>query len=376
MGPDQDASSKTEAPTPRKLQRARQQGQVARSRDLVHTACLLAALCATAVGTGWAAQHVLGLFEGLWLALAQPSGPAARALGTQAWQTGLLLCAGALWPLALAGLLADRLQTGPVWSLQRLTPRLQQLDPLAGLRRLASGERWFEVLRSLLKTVAATLIGWVAVKALLGPLSRLPWQGRPQDLAAALWETGWRIAGGTLAVMAVLSVLEWLDQHRRLMKRLRMSRHELRREHREQEGDPHLKSHRRQAQQSRSQEGATQAARQAHVLLVNPTHLAVAIGYDRQTCPVPTVSAKGVDVVALAMREAAEEAGVPIVRNVPLARELHDRADVGDLVPFDLFEVMAEVILWAREVRTGSGLTSPDDGVARSGGVADAAAGR
>jgi flagellar biosynthesis protein FlhB len=289
-------------------------------------------------------------------------------------QTVLTLGTGVLAPLALAGLLADWLQTGPLWSLQRLAPRVDHLNPLAGLRRMASGERWVEVLKSLSKTLAFLVIGWLSVRAVLDPLSRLPWQGRPHDLGHALWQVGSHILLATLGVMFLLSLLDWLDQRRRLMTRLRMTRQEVRQEAREQEGDPHFKAHRRQAHQAWSQNAAVQSARQAHVLLVNPTHVAVAVDYDRLTCPVPTVCAKGLDGLALAMREAAEEAGVPIVRNVALARGLHERAEVGDLVPSDLFAVMAEVILWAREARAPRGLPSKDDGVARSGGVADSSA--
>ena len=87
------------------------------------------------------------------------------------------------------------------------------------------------------------------------------------------------------------------------------------------------------------------------MLVVNPSHVAIAIDYDRETCPVPTIAAKGEDHVARAMREAAQDAGVPVVRNVPLARDLLARAEVGELVPADLFDVIAEVVLWAREVR-------------------------
>ena len=87
------------------------------------------------------------------------------------------------------------------------------------------------------------------------------------------------------------------------------------------------------------------------MLVVNPTHIAIAIDYDRETCPVPTIAAKGEDHVARAMREAAEEAGVPIVRNIPLARDMLARAEIGEIVPSDLFDIIAEVILWAREVR-------------------------
>ena len=100
-----------------------------------------------------------------------------------------------------------------------------------------------------------------------------------------------------------------------------------------------------------TRENAANAAGQANVLLVNPTHVAIAIDYDRETCPVPTLSAKGEDDIARAMREAAEAAGVPIVRNIPLARDLLARGEEGEIIPRDLFEVMAEVILWAKEVR-------------------------
>jgi type III secretion protein U len=375
MGHDADASEKTEAPTPRKLERARQQGQVAVSRDLGHTAGLLAAVCAAGLGLGWATQQLLGLFEALWPALGQPFGAAVRALGSRAWHTGLVLCAAIVVPVALCGLLAVRLQAGPVWSMQPLAPRLQHLNPLGGLRRMASIERLAELLKALLKATAALAIGWETVHALPGPLSHLPWTDRVQGVGAALWQAGWPIATGSLAVFSALSVLDLLDQRRRLMKQLRMSRHELRQEAREQEGDPHLKSHRRQAHQALSQGAAVKAAGQAHVLLVNPTHLAVAIAYDRQSCPVPTVSAKGVGSVAQGMREAAEAASVPIVRNMALARELNERSDVGDLVPVDLFEAMAKVMMFVRDIRPRGGLASIDDSVARPGGVADSSVG-
>jgi len=130
-----------------------------------------------------------------------------------------------------------------------------------------------------------------------------------------------------------------------------MSMRDIKQEMKESEGDPYIKGHRRQMAQEMAQRGATQSARNANVLVVNPTHIAIAIDYDRETCPVPTIAAKGEDHVALAMRQAAEEAGVPIVRNIPLARDMLARAEIGEVVPSDLFDIIAEVILWAREVR-------------------------
>jgi type III secretion protein U len=132
---------------------------------------------------------------------------------------------------------------------------------------------------------------------------------------------------------------------------MRMSMRDIKQEVKESEGDPYVKAQRRQLAQQLSQQNATNAARNANVLVVNPTHIAIAIDYDRELNPVPTIAAKGEDHVALAMRQAAEEAGVPIVRNIPLARDLFARSEVGEIIPSDLFDVIAEVILWAREVR-------------------------
>jgi flagellar biosynthesis protein FlhB len=155
----------------------------------------------------------------------------------------------------------------------------------------------------------------------------------------------------SVALCALVSILDAAWQRHSFTKKMRMSMRDIRQESKENEGDPHVKQQRRQVQQEWSQRNSEQAARKANVLVVNPTHVAIAIDYDRELDPVPSVSAKGQDHEALAMREAAEEAGVPVVRNVPLARDLLARAEVGEIVPSDLFDIIAEVILWADEAR-------------------------
>jgi type III secretion protein U len=156
---------------------------------------------------------------------------------------------------------------------------------------------------------------------------------------------------GTVAAFVLVALLDMVWQRHSFIKKMRMSRRDIRQEMKESEGDPYVKQQRQQAHMEWTQRNAQQAARQANVLVVNPTHVAIAIDYDRDDCPVPTVSAKGEDHVARAMREAAEEAGVPIVRNIELAHDLLARGAVGAIVPADLFDIVAEVILWAREVR-------------------------
>jgi flagellar biosynthesis protein FlhB len=155
----------------------------------------------------------------------------------------------------------------------------------------------------------------------------------------------------TCALFALLAMLDWVYQRWSFEKKMRMSMRDIKQESKESEGDPYIKGQRKQLAQEWSQRSQQQAAASANVLIVNPTHVAIAIEYDPETAPVPTISAKGEDHVALAMRQAAEDAHVPIVRNIPLARDLLARGEVGEVIPADAFDVIAEVILWARQVR-------------------------
>jgi len=204
------------------------------------------------------------------------------------------------------------------------------------------------------KTALLLAIGWIVLRGSLPRMASLARASPPQIsplLEQSLWEVTARLVGTALAVFAGVAVLDAAWQRHSFMKKMRMSRRDIRDEYKQNEGDPHVKQQRKQVHQEWSQRNAAQAARQADVLVVNPTHVAIALDYDHDHHGVPTVSAKGEDEVARAMREAAEDAGVPIVRNVALARELLASAEIGGSVPRHLFDIVAEVILWAREVR-------------------------
>ena len=157
----------------------------------------------------------------------------------------------------------------------------------------------------------------------------------------------------TFAVFVLVAVLDLAWQKHSFTKKMRMSMRDIRQEHKENEGDPMLKGNRRQLHEEWASQNAVGAARGANVLVVNPTHIAIAIDYDQDSAPVPVVAAKGEGPLAQAMREAAEEAGVPIVRHVAVARKLYEDAAVEDIVPRDMFEAIAQIILWAKKVRAG-----------------------
>jgi type III secretion protein U len=354
MADPNDGGDKTEKPTPKKLEDARRKGQVPKSRDLTSTVELVAWLALLLLATGWAGTQLAALLEAALAAIGQPFELTAPAVGTLAWQVGLSLCALALLPVAGVGLVTEFLQAGPVMTGERMKPKAENLNPVAGIKRMFTLDNLVEVLKSIAKTLLLGTIGALIVLALIGPSARLwamPTDGIAGAIGALLRQGSLQMLVWTLVGFVLVALLDAAWQRHSFTKKMRMSLRDIRQEMKESEGDPHVRQQRRQAHQEWSQRNAQQAARQASVLVVNPTHVAVAIAYDRETCPVPTVSAVGEDHVARAMREAAEEAGVPIVRNVPLARDLLARGEVGRLVPQDLFDIVAEVILWAQEVR-------------------------
>lgn len=358
MSDKNDGGDKTEKPTPQRLNEARKKGDVSKSREVTSTVVLVVWLGLGALAVGFAGARLAGLFESLFAVLgggwsAGGYVGALRKLGWQSLELALLLVGMLLVPAAAVGLLTDFLQAGPVLSFEKLKPKMEHLNPVEGVKRMFSMDNLVEVLKALAKTALLFFIGWMVVKSALPQivgLARSP-KLHPQTVGALTWDLTVQVVAWTLAIFALVALLDAVYQRWSFTKKMRMSLRDIKQETKESEGDPYIKQQRRQAHQEWSQRNAAQAARTANVLVVNPTHVAIAIDYDRETAPVPTIAAKGEDHVARAMREAAEEEGVPIVRNVPLARDLLARGEVGEIIPQDLFEIIAEVILWAREVR-------------------------
>lgn len=358
MADKNDAGDKTEKPTPKRLDDARKKGDVPKSKDVTSAVGLLLWLVLFAVAGSFGATRIAALWESLFATIGQGwavtgFAGAARSIGAQAAELAITLVAVLLVPVAAVGLLTDFLQAGPVLTFEKLKPKLENMNPVEGVKRMFSMDNLIEVLKALAKTALLFLVGWLLVKSALPEIVNL---ARSPTLpvgavASVMWSLTLKLLIWSTVLFAGVAVLDAAWQHHSFGKKMHMSLRDIKQEVKESEGDPHVKQQRRQLQQEWSQSQAVQAARGANVLIVNPTHIAIAIDYDRETTPVPTIAFKGEEHVARAMREAAEGAGVPIVRNIPLARDLYARAEVGEIIPSDLFDVIAEVILWAREVR-------------------------
>ena len=350
MAGSDDSGDKTEKPTPKKLQDARKKGDISKSKDITSTAGMLVILMLAAVVLPIVGDQVASLLRASFELIQEPFAQAAPRLGRQAAMTLLMVVGMVVVPVALVGALVEFIQAGPVMSTEKLKPKAENLNPAKGIKRMFSMDNLVELVKSILKTALVGTIAWLVMRKVLPDLPLLL-SGRPESVGAALWQTTWLLlawAGGSFVLVSAMD-LAW--QRYSFSKKMRMSMRDIRQEMKDAEGDPHMKGQRKQLQQEWAQQGASNAAASAHVLVVNPTHVAIAIAYDRQDCPVPTVTAKGEDDDALAMRQAAQEAGVPVLRNIDLARSLLADAEPGEIVPAELFDIIATVVLWAQEVR-------------------------
>lgn len=364
MAGKDDSGDKTEKPTPRRLQEARKKGDVPKSKDLTSTAGIVVWLAVLAFGGSFAAERIANLFEMSFTSVAEGRS-FALALPTVGWAaiwTVLLLTAVALVPAAAVGTLAEFLQAGAVFSFEKLKPSLSKLNPVEGLKRMFSLDNLVELLKTVVKAALIGLVTWAVLRAaLLDIVSTLPVAaipnggGQGRDAANGALQLSGDLAvqlfGWTLGVFLLVAVLDMSYQRHAYLKKLRMSLRDIREETKDSEGNPHIRASRRQLHQEWANQNAIGAARSANVLIVNPTHLALALDYDPETCPVPVLAAKGEGPLAQAMREAAEAAGVPIIRHVDVARKLFEDGTVDDVIPRDMFEAIAEIILWARQER-------------------------
>jgi type III secretion protein U len=361
-----DGGDKTEKPTPKRLADARKKGDVAKSKDVTATATLFVWLVIFIFGASYAGARIADLFQQSFLLVhsGQPFAVAAAGLGWSAIWAFLAICAVALIPAAVTGVLTEFLQSGGVFTTEKMKPSFEKLNPVEGLKRMFSMDNVIELLKTLAKASLVVFVIWLVLRGSLGEIVE-----RTGPLLQPAAETDGRAAAAsvlgytgalmrqallwTFAVFVIVAVLDLAWQKHSYLKKMRMSMRDIRQEHKENEGDPMLKGNRRQLHEEWASQNAVGAARGANVLVVNPTHIAIAIDYDSDSAPVPVVAAKGEGPLAQAMREAAEEAGVPIVRHVAVARKLYEDAAVEDIVPRDMFEAIAQIILWAKKVRAG-----------------------
>jgi len=350
MAEKNDGGDKTEKPTHKRLTDARKKGDVPKSKDLTSTIVLGAWVLLGAMTAGWAFDRLGGLFDEVFAVMDRPFAEAWPIAAAASGKVFVALTAVTFIPVAILGMLAEFGQVGPVFTFEKMSPKMSHMNPGEGLKRMFSVDNLFEVAKSLAKTLLLGVFTWIVVALAFDKLLALP-ASEADGALSAYGGLTFQLLAGTAVLFVFVSLLDLAYQRFSFTKKMRMSRRDIRQEAKDSEGDPHVKAHRRQLHQEWAQQNAVQAARDASVLVVNPTHIACALAYDPAEHAVPVLLGKGEGLIAQAMREAAETEGVPIIRNVELARALRDKAAVDDIIPQDLFAAVAEVILWARRLK-------------------------
>lgn len=338
--------------TPRKIQKAREDGQVARSRDLGHFAAIAAGgallVVLASAATGWLRELVA---SGLRFDLRSLDGgaPMVERLGEGTLRMMLLVLpfGGAL---ALAALAAGLLSGGWNWTWKPLTPKFDKLDPLAGLGRVFSKHQLIDTLKACLLALVLGGVGMLWLRAHLQDF--IATLGLP--LPAAIGHGAATLQAGLLLLVIALAVFALIDvpwQRYRLFERLKMSHQEMKEELRQLEGNMEVKSKMRARMREAAQRRMLAAVPKADIVVMNPTHYAVALKYDDATMAAPRVVAKGADLIALRIRDLAKDAKVPVLQAPPLARALYAHTEVDQEVPAALFAAVAQVLAWVYQLR-------------------------
>jgi len=340
------AQERTETATPKKRQKERSEGRVCKSKDLTAAVeIVVGLLCLWAFGAFMAANLIgfmretvsfigdASLFRDGWF---HDLGLSAVWAYFMTWLLmGLIICASAV-ALTVK-------KVGWEISFKPFTPKLDRMNPVSGLKKIISMRSLVELLKSIIKASTFGLLIYIALR------DRIPTATSAMMLPLAegallLWSLIWDLAIKLAIFLLVIGVADYAYQKYDFEKSIRMSKQEVKEEHKQMEGDPQIKSKIRQKQRELAKKRMMSSVPKADVVITNPTTLAVALMYERGTMAAPQIVAMGKGAIARKIREIAKEHGVPIIENKPLAWALFETADVGDEVPENLFRGVAEIL--------------------------------
>lgn len=362
MAEDSDLE-KTESATPRRLEKAREEGQIVRSREL-NTFMLLAA----GVSALWfSGEHLFQtlsgvLRSGLWfdLRVGQDTAVMTSVAAGSAWAV-VKGIAPVFVTLVVVAIFSSVVLGGFMFSTKALEAKFERLDPLKGIARMVSAQTLVELVKTLLKAGVIGLVGALVIMHYEDEMIALMHVTPTEALARGLQ----LVALCCALIVASLLLIVAVDTPWQLWshyKKLRMSREDVRQEHKESEGDPHVKGRIRQQQRSMARRRMMSEVPAADVVITNPTHYAVALKYRDGQGGAPRLVAKGAGMVAARIRQLAEEYRVPMLSAPPLARALHHNVELGQEIPAELYSAVAEVLAWVYQLRAwhpGFGVEPP-----------------
>lgn len=349
---EDSSSEKTEQPTAKKLRDLRKKGQVPVSKEVVSTA--LITVMFSYFYYAW--PTLLEMSKGMLLLPVNASLIPFDTALSQIYDFLISVVLRVLLPfvgiIVFVTLLANILQNGIVTSAEPIKLDLKKIDPVAGFKKIFSQSNFIEFIKSVLKVVTVCACVALVISSNTGELLNGPGCGL-NCLITSLTSMLFELVTYSVGVFMIVAVADLAFQRYNFTKKNMMTKDEVKRDHKESEGDPHVKGKRKQLQRDIAYGKNLKEVEKATVVVRNPTHFAVAIRHHKQHTPLPIVLAKGERRVAESIIAIAEECGIPILENVPLARGLYAEAKINEYVPIDFIPAVVEVLHWVKENHPG-----------------------
>lgn len=352
MAEESSGQEKTEEPTSRRLQEARKKGDVLKSMEIPSAAVLLLGLLSLFLMRGY-------LFERLLLVMRHYLG-AAHTMSitpdnmipvTMEAMTFFAILVGPVMAVILFTALASNYaQVGVLFSTEKIAPKYEKIDPIKGFQRLFSMQTLFNTIKSVAKLV---VVGWVAYSVVKSNLHNLlPLMDQPVLSIFIFYAkiSFWMFLKAAV-IIALLAGIDWLFQRWQFMKKMKMTKQEVKEEAKNTEGDPHVKGRIRSIQMEMARKRMMAEVPEADVIITNPTRLAIAIRYDAASMAAPMVTAKGAGVIAHRIKDIARDNNIPLMEDKPLAQALYKTVEIGEQIPANLFQAVAEILAHVYSVK-------------------------
>ena len=343
----ENKQDRTERATPKRRREARKKGQVAISKEVSSASIFLVGLIVFYLASPGLVHNTTALFKDTYQFIADPKLDATSLRLFLLFQIRhfAIIVLPLMAAILVAGIFANIVQTGFLFSTEALSPKFSKLNPVSGIKRLYSLRSLVELVKSLTKICLVGVIGYAVLKSRFDNLLNLT-HYEIVEILIILAREALIIGIAVLGFMIVLALLDYLFQRWHYEKDIRMTKQEVKEEFKNTEGDPKIKARIRALQLEMSRNRMMSMVPDATVVITNPTHLAVAIQYDSDNMDAPKVVAKGAGNLAQKIKDVAKENNVPIVEKKSLARLLYKKVDIGGFIPFDLYQAVAEIIAY------------------------------
>ncbi len=356
---EESFQEKTERPTPKKIADARKKGTVAKSREIPSAVIMLTSLGIFFFSGSWmfsSLSEFMGLIFKNIGSFRVHDITTASTLSIMVLKNVLSIILPFMLAIVTAGIVSNIMQFGFLFSPEAFSPKLSKFNPISGIKKLFSLRSFIELVKSLIKI---TFVGGIAYLTIKTELKTIPtlMQMDVKDIISFIGITSFKICLYVSMALIILAVLDFAYQKYEHIKNLKMTKQEVKDENKQTEGDPQIKARIRSIQIEMSRRRMMESVPEADVVITNPTHLAIALKFDSEKMIAPKIVAKGAGKIAERIREIADENYVPIVENKLLAQTLFKITEIGDYIPAELYQAVAEVLAYVyrlKGMRTGA----------------------